>query len=83
MEGRFQVRDWRLLKSPAQIPRRNWHRGGCLAIWYDGDILREIRTKGIHETWTQYHPELLEREHLPKEKRQKLRKPKFRLIRSQ
>ena len=75
-EGRFQVRDWRLLKSPAQIPRRNWGRGDFLTIWHDGDLLREVRSKGIHETWTQYDPELMERENLPKEKRQRLRKSK-------
>ena len=75
-EGRFQVRDWRLLKSSDQIPRRNWRRGDFLTIWHDGDHLREVHSKAIHETWTQYDPELLEREFLPKEKRSRLRKPK-------
>ena len=81
-EGRFQVRDWRLIKSPAQIPRRNWRRGDFLTIWHDGDLLREVRSKGIHETWTQYDPELVERQNLPKEKRQRLRKPTTRLTKT-
>lgn len=77
VEGRFQVRDWRLLKSSDQIPRRNWRRGDFLAIWHDGDHLREVRSKAFHETWTQYDPELLQREYLPKEKRLRLSKPKI------
>ena len=75
-EGRFQVRDWRLLKSADQIPRRNWRRGNFLTIWTDGEHLREVWSKALHETWTQYDPELMERENLPKEKRLRLRKPK-------
>lgn len=81
-QGRFQVRDWRLLKSPAQIPRKNWRNGDFLTIWHDGDLLREVRSQGIHETWTQYDPELIEREFLPKEKRQRLRTPKAILTRA-
>lgn len=79
-ESRFHVRAWRLLKSPAQIPRRNWTCGDFLTIWHDGEVLRKVRSKGIHETWTQYDPELLEREYLPKEKRRELRKPKVNLV---
>ncbi|MBP63638.1 MAG: hypothetical protein CMJ62_19110 [Planctomycetaceae bacterium] len=82
VEARFQVRDWRLLKSPAQIPRKNWRRGDFFTVWHDGDLLREVHAKGIHETWTQYDPELVEREFLPKEKRQKLRVPKTLLIKA-
>ena len=81
-ESRFNVRAWRLLKSPAQIPRRNWKQGDFSTIWHDGDVLRSVRARGIHETWTQYDPELLEREFLPKEKRRDLRKPNIRLVTS-
>jgi hypothetical protein len=72
IESRFHVRAWRLIKSPTQIPRRNWQTGFFTTIWYDGDILREIHSILVHETWTQYDPELLEREFLPKDKRHDL-----------
>ena len=79
IENRYHVRAWRLLKSPAQIPRRDWASGDFLTIWHDGEVLRKVRSKGIHETWTQYDPELLEREYLPKEKRRELQKPSIAL----
>lgn len=73
-ECRYHVRAWRLLKSPAQIPRRDVQRGGYVAIWNDGGALREVRAPVVRETWTQYDPELVEREYLPKERRKDLRK---------
>lgn len=72
-ESRYNVRAWRLLKSPAQLPQRDWERGDYVATFYDGDALREIRATSVRETWTQYDPELAEREHLPKERRRELR----------
>jgi len=82
VDNRYNVRAWRLLKSTAQIPRRNWNQGVFWAVWHDGEVLRKVRSKGIHETWTQYDPELLEREYLPKENRRDLRKPKVRPVNS-
>jgi hypothetical protein len=73
-ESRYHVRAWRLLKQPAQIPHRNWSHGDYVAVWYDGDVLRKVRAETIRESWTQYDPELIEREFLPKEKRRELRK---------
>ena len=73
-QSRYQVRDWRLLKTPAQLPRRNWSRDEFVAIWHDGEVLRKVRAQAIRESWTQYDPELVEREYLPKEKRRELRK---------
>jgi len=70
--GRFQVRAWRLLKKPEQMPRRNWRTGHYTAIWKDGDVLRKVRSKAISESWTQHDPELAERRHLAKEKRRDL-----------
>jgi len=75
--GRFHVRDWRLLKSSTQIPLRNWREGGYVSEWNDfkqRDGLRRVEAKLIRETWTQYDPELIEREFLPQEKRRELRK---------
>jgi len=78
---RFQVVDWRLLKHPSQIPLRDWTRGGYSAVWHDfkmRDVLRLTTCDFTRESWTQYDPELVEREHLPQEKRRelcKVRKP--------
>jgi hypothetical protein len=72
-ECRFQVRAWRLLKTPAQMPRPDVS-GGYMIRWQDGAVLRQIYAKQFRETWTQYDPELTEREFLPKDKRRDLRK---------
>ncbi len=71
----YQVRAWRLLKSPSQYPVRNWERGDWSAVWHDGEVLREVRAASFRESWTQYDPELVERDYLPKEKRRDLTKP--------
>ena len=76
-EGRFQVRDWRMLKRTSQIPFRDYRTNDYVAIWHDphdGEVLRRVSAKSLRETWTQYDPEIAERDHLPKEKRKKLLK---------
>jgi len=72
--GRYNVRAWRLLKNPAQIPRRDWRRRAFVAVWHDGIVLREVHAETVRESWTQYDPELVERAYLPKEQRRELRK---------
>jgi len=72
-ESRYNVRAWRLVKNPSQLPQRDWAGGGYSAMWQDGEQIRHIRSNSIRETWTQYDPELVEREYLPKEKRKELR----------
>jgi hypothetical protein len=72
-ESRYNVRAWRLVKNPSQLPQRDWAGGGYSAMWQDGEQIRHIRSKSIRETWTQYDPELVEREYLPKEKRRELK----------
>lgn len=73
--SRYQVRDWRLLKSPAQVPLRDWRDGGYVSEWQDfkqRNGLRRVKAKSVRETWTQYDPELVEREFLAQEKRAEL-----------
>jgi len=72
-ETRYNVRAWRLVKNPSQLPQREWDSDSYSAIWQDGEQIRNLRSKSLRETWTQYDPELLEREYLPKEKRKELR----------
>jgi len=71
-QSRYLVRAWRLLKSPAQVPHQDFQRGGFVAIWHDGDVLRKVQARQLRETWTQYDPELVSREFLPKEQRKEL-----------
>ena len=69
---RYQVRDWRLLKSSSQVPLRDWRHGGYTSSWPDfkqSDVLRRVRAKVFRETWEQHDPELEDREFWPQEKR--------------
>jgi len=83
VQCRYQVRDWRLLKNAAQIPVRDWRTGEYVAIWHDfkdKNTLRTIHTKTVRESWTQYDPELVEREFLAQEDRRELRKSASRSV---
>jgi hypothetical protein len=73
--SRYQVCAWRLLKSQGQYPVKNWERGDWTCVWHEGDVLHEVRSASFRETWTQYDPELVERDYLPKDKRRGLFKP--------
>jgi hypothetical protein len=72
---RFQVRAWRMVKSPWQVPQRDWQRRGWLVLWLDGDRLRLVHADAFRETWTQYDPEVVERDYLPPERRKGLKTP--------
>jgi hypothetical protein len=74
--SRYMVRDWRLVKNASQLPQRDWQCGGYLAVWQDGEVMRRVGSEAMRETWTQYDPELVEREYLPKDERRKLRSVK-------
>lgn len=63
---------WRLLKCPRQVPQRDWQRGGYVATWDDSGLWREIRVRTLVESWTQYDPELCQRERWPQEYRRGL-----------
>jgi hypothetical protein len=72
--GRYNVRAWRPLKTPAQIPQRDWRTREFVAVWHDGTMLRKVQAATVRESWTQYDPELVERSFVPKEQRPELRK---------
>jgi len=75
IHSRYQVRDWRLLKSSTQIPLRDWRGGGYVSEWEDfkqRNGMRRVKAKSLRETWTQHDPELVEREFLAQEKRAEL-----------
>lgn len=72
---RHQVVAWRLIKDRSQLPQRNWQASSesYVTFWVDQEVLRKVTAKSFRETWTQYDPELLEREALRKEDRRELR----------
>jgi hypothetical protein len=76
VQCRFNVRAWRLLKTPSQRPSRDWESGGHVAFWHDGTVLRRVRSRAFRESWTQYDPELVERDFVPKEQRPDLHRPR-------
>lgn len=75
--NRFQVRAWRLLKSPSQLPARNFQTGTYDVLWHDGDTTRRVEAKVFRESWTQHDPEMRERSFLPKEQRMELYSPRL------
>ena len=69
-EDRYEVRAWRLLKTKGQWPEKRGQ--DWVATMTDGERLREIRATIFRETWTQYDPEVWERDRTPKERRRGL-----------
>jgi len=76
-DNRYQVIAWRLIKHNNQLPTYNYQTNRYECIWMDGHTLRRVRSKQVRETWTQHDPEILEREHFPKEHRRNLIKPRI------
>jgi hypothetical protein len=75
-DGRYQLRDWRLLKSPNQIPLANTRDREYVAVWNDPKTvggMRATKAKIVRETWTHLDPELVEREFLPEHLRRRLK----------
>ena len=68
-EARDQIRDWRLIKHQSWVPVYNHRTKYHEVMTMDGELIRVIRATMIRESWTQYDPELLERDFLPKEHR--------------
>ena len=48
--------------------------GKYRAIWYEGDQIRKVWCSSVRETWTQFDPELLDRDTFPKDLRPGLKK---------
>lgn len=67
------VLDWRIIKRPERLPRRDPKTGWYILRWMDGDVYREVRARSRIETWTDHDPEMLNRIVWPQELRRKLR----------
>lgn len=70
---RHQVRAWRMIKGPSMWPERDWERGGYSVLWQDGEVIRMLWADSYRRTWTQYDPELVDRDYLPRDRRRELR----------
>ena len=66
-----ELTDWRNAKLPECLPTRRGGKWEC--VWTDGIQLRRIRCSSVRESWTQWDPEVVDREVLPSNRRQKLR----------
>lgn len=65
----FVITDWRLAKGQTIDKNGQYY----MMTFMDGQRLKCVRSESFVETWTDYDPELAEREKLPKEKRKLLR----------
>lgn len=70
--SRYQVRAWRLVKDHNQLPTYDHTTGLWQCRWLDGEVTRCVTADSYRRTWTQYDPELAEREFYPKERRKEL-----------
>lgn len=68
-----EIEAWRLVKHPSQKPEYDLSSGVYTMTWVDGEKLREVTTRSMVESWTQYDREIVERERFPKEFRRELR----------
>lgn len=68
----FEVRAWRLVKHPSQLPRRLDPSSSYLIRWQDKSVTREVRAKSMRETWSQEDPERVNRAVLPENQRRPL-----------
>ena len=68
----FEVRAWRLVKHPSQMPRQVDRSSNYLVRWQDKSVTREVRARSLRETWSQEDPERVNRALLPENQRQPL-----------
>ncbi|WP_182867091.1 hypothetical protein [Stieleria mannarensis] len=68
----FEVRAWRLVKHPSQLPRQVDQSATYLVRWQDKSITRQVRAKSMRETWSQEDPERVNRALLPENQRRPL-----------
>ena len=69
---RYEVRAWRLVKEPGQLPVRDWQHGGYVTAWKD-EGLRRVRATEVRETFTQVDVEMEQRQVLPADQRRGLK----------
>ena len=69
LDHRYHVRAWRLIKKPAQLPRRSWDPPMVQCTWGDEGLTKQVWAPRMRETWTQRDPERVNRTFLPEDQR--------------
>lgn len=76
-DSRWQVIAWRLTKDDLGLtPHRDSRCGAFVSRWWEVGVCREVRASCFRETWTQFDPELAERDALPQDRRRGLARDK-------
>lgn len=70
--GEYHVAAYRVLRSDSATLRYDWRRNEYVAAWCDNGVLREVRAAHHRVTWTQYDPELEDRQYFPQDRRRGL-----------
>ena len=70
--GDYRVAAYRVLRSDTAGLRYDWKRKEYVAAWCDNGVLREVRSPHHRVTWTQFDPELVDRQFFPQELRRGL-----------
>ncbi|MEM0926520.1 MAG: hypothetical protein AAGJ83_10820, partial [Planctomycetota bacterium] len=68
----FEVRAWRLIKHPSQVPVMDFRRNAYMTQWQDKSVTRIVHAKSLRETWSQQDPERVNRTILPESERRPL-----------
>jgi hypothetical protein len=66
-DDRLHVREWRLLKNPAMLPKREHDRWLCL--WTEGGIVKCVQAPEFRESSGSTDPEIADRNFIAKQDR--------------
>ena len=59
---RISVCEWRMA---TKVPHVERYRGGWRAVWFDGDVLRDVRARQYQAIWSNYDREIEDRDFGP------------------
>lgn len=67
--NQHKVEAWRIMKTPGYFPVLNRQNGYYESLFIHDDNIHRVKAKYLIETWTQFDPELVDRETYKKELR--------------
>ncbi len=70
--GRYDVRGWRLNPDGKSVVTRNWENLGYVIQWKDTSGVYKLTTDIVRYTYTDFDPELRERDFIPRDRRKPL-----------
>lgn len=73
IEADDHYRFWKMQPDAGIRIWRDHDRGGWVAMWQDGDVIRVVRAPSYFESFTGHDPEQFDRQFLPAEARRKLK----------